>query len=326
MASLGAMNDPLLDLTPGPTLPVAPPILAARAAFLATLDALLAVPDAVLETVWEWQPGFVENTDVRYGFYRIHERIETAADAIVDGRAAAGEGPGIGPAVALFGSATAARWELRGALAPLRAKDLDTDPGGGEWTVRQTLGHVVGGQRGYGWYSAWWFQRGHAPGPLPARVDDSQMPEEPGEDAEAVGSTSEIMARLDELVDLGTGRFASLTEDELAIPARWSGLPVDLRFRIGRWGSHIREHTVQVDKTLALIGRPTTEVERLVRLISTSYGRLESLAFARSDEVLARPWPNGSSAAAVLTSSADDVRALAASVASAAVEARPGPS
>ncbi|MGZ8502590.1 MAG: DinB family protein [Candidatus Limnocylindrales bacterium] len=308
------MNDPLLELTPGPTLPVAAPILTARAGLLAAIDDLLVVPDAALELVWEWRPGFLDNTDVRYGFYRIHERLEEAAAAIVHGRAAAGEGPGIGPAVALLGPATAARWELRAAIAPLQTQDLDADPGGGEWTVRRTLGHTVGGQRSYGWYSAWWLDRGHAPGPLPERPGDARMPAEPDEDDEAIGSPAEILARLDELVDNAMGRFAGLTEDELSIPARWSGLPVDLRFRIGRWGSHIREHTVQVDKTLAMTGRPATEVERLVRLIGASYGRLEGLVVARSDAVLNRPWPHGGSAALVLESCADEVRALAASV------------
>ena len=56
-------------------------------------------------------------------------------------------------------------------------------------------------------------------------------------------------------------------------------IPID--FRLGRYGSHIREHTIQVDKTLAMIGRQPTEVERVVRLILESYGRLEALFVGR---------------------------------------------
>lgn len=308
------MEDPLLELTPGPTLPVASAVVSARAAFQAAIDDLLAVPDAALESVWEWRIGFLDNTDVRYGFYRIHERLEDAAAAIVAGRAGGGEGPGVGPAVPFFGSLTAARWELKAALAPLQPGDLDADPGGGEWTVRRTLGHVVGSQRGYGWYNAWWLRRGHADGPLPKRVDDSEMPPEPAEEDEAVGTPAEIVARLDDLVDLAAGRFAGLTDDELSIPARWSGLPVDLRFRMNRLGSHLREHTVQVDKTLAMTGREPTEVERLVRLVGASYGRLESLVFARSDEVLGRRFASGSGSATHVLDAARDVTQLAQSV------------
>ncbi|MDP9481754.1 MAG: DinB family protein [Chloroflexota bacterium] len=312
------MDDPLLELTPGPTLPVASAVVAARAAVRAAIDDLLTVPDAALESVWEWRAGFVDDTDVRYAFYRIHERLEESAAAIVSGRAGAGEGPGVGPAVPLFGPLTAARWELRAALAPLQASDLDADPGGGEWTVRRTLGHTVGSQRGYGWYNAWWLRRGHAEGPLPTPADDPQMPPDPDDDQEGVGSPTEIMARLDDLADVAAGRFAALTEDELTIPARWSGVPVDLRFRMLRLGSHIREHTVQVDKTLAMTGRQPTEVERLVRLIGASYGRLESLVYARSDEVLGRRFGSGTGSARHVLESAHDVAQLAHSARTAA--------
>jgi uncharacterized damage-inducible protein DinB len=313
------LTDPLVELTPGPTLPVAAPIVGARTAILAALDDLLGVPDSALESLWVWRPDDpVDEADVRYGFYRIHERLEEASAATVHGRAAAGEGSGVGPAVPLFASGTAARWELRAAIAPLSDADLDRDPGGGEWSIRRTLGHTVQAQRSYGWYSAWWLDRGHAPGPLPERAGDERMPEEPDELEEAAGSPAEIMARLDDLVDVATGRFAGLTEEQLSIPVRWSGLPVNLRFRLGRWGSHIREHLIQVDKTLVMNGRPTTEVERLVGLIGASYGRLEALAFGRSEAVLSRAWPDGGSAALVLESCAGEVRALAASVAAAA--------
>lgn len=68
------MDDPLLELTPGPTLPVATAVVAARAALRAAVDDLLAVPDAALESVWEWRTGFVDNTEVRYAFYASRPR------------------------------------------------------------------------------------------------------------------------------------------------------------------------------------------------------------------------------------------------------------
>ena len=49
-----------------------------------------------------------------------------------------------------------ARWELIGLLAPLTEGDLDADPGGGEWTIRQTVAHIIASQHSYGVYTAWW--------------------------------------------------------------------------------------------------------------------------------------------------------------------------
>jgi hypothetical protein len=329
------MNDPLIELTPGPGIAPAPAILAARAALEATWAELVTVPDSVLEEAWRWRSDDPADADIRYGFYRIHERLEATAAEVVGGRLAGGEGPEVGPAVPILSSATAARWELRAALAMLDEADLDRDPGGGEWTIRQTLGHVVASQRGYGWYNAWWFDRGHAAEPLPPRAGDERMPELPEEDVEAVGTLDEIMTRFDGLVDLSAERFATIDAEALTIPARWSGLPVDLAFRLGRLGSHIREHTIQVDKTVAMLGRPATEVERLIRLSGASYGRLEALVFGRSAETLAAPFDGGvvgdsaaargprrGDAAAVLDACAADVRDLGRSIAQASADAR----
>ena len=89
----------------------------------------------------------------------------------------------------------------------------------------------------------------------------------------------DIGRRFDDIVDLSAGTLGNLSEDQLAARARWSGLPVDVRFRINRWSSHIREHTIQVEKTLGFINRPTSEVDRLLRLIAAAYGRLEDEVF-----------------------------------------------
>ena len=59
--------------------------------------------------------------------------------------------PAPGPAVDPIAAATAARWDLPASWPPSTDEDLDRDPGGGEWTIRQTLGHVVEVQRAYAW-------------------------------------------------------------------------------------------------------------------------------------------------------------------------------
>jgi hypothetical protein len=48
-----------------------------------------------------------------------------------------------------------------------------------------------------------------------------------------------------------------------------------LRFRLHRFEEHLRQHTVQLDKTLAAIGRPPTEAHRLVRNIYNALADVE---------------------------------------------------
>ena len=53
---------------------------------------------------------------------------------------------------------------------------------------------------------------------------------------------------------------------------------------------------MQVDKTLAMLGRRPSEVERLVRLILGAYGRLEGLLVGRRPDDLERRFETGASA------------------------------
>jgi len=56
-------------------------------------------------------------------------------------------------------------------------------------------------------------------------------------------------------------------------------VPVDVDFRLGRWSSHIREHTIQLDKTLDWLGYQPSEPVRIVRDLYATWGRLESRIF-----------------------------------------------
>jgi len=266
-----ALDDFLLRLAPAPPVPVAAELLSARDSIRAALATLRVVPDSALERTWEWHGG---ELDVRSGFYRQFEDLEDARarvrPLVADARAEEG------PARPLVAAASAARWDLHGLLTSLDDADLDRDPGNGEWTLRQTLAHVVGGQRGYAWFTYWYLaQRDRPLDDFPARAPDDDEIGFPEEETEGRGSLADIQRRFDDIVDLSTGVFGTLGDDDLAARARWSGLLVDVRFRLVRWTSHIREHTIQVEKTLSFIGRPTTEVDRLLRLIAAGYGRLE---------------------------------------------------
>jgi hypothetical protein len=206
---------------------------------------------------------------------------------------------------------------------PLEDADLDRAPGGNEWTIRQTLGHIGASQRAYGWYTGWWWSRRGEPGPLPASPPDLDEIGFPGEDAEAAGSLAEIRERLDRNLELTAGRFANLDDDGLAAPGRWSGYPVTVAFRLGRCASHLREHTVQVEKTLVMLKRDPREVERLLRLVVAAWGRLEATVFALPPEALDTPARDGRSGAAIIDAAIGDVGDVARQLPVAAAAAVP---
>jgi hypothetical protein len=280
--SLDASASAVLD-RPAPALTES--IVEARAAIASAAADYLAISDEALERPWTWRD--VEN-DVRYGIYRAAETVE-AASAELEGMLAGG--PARPPAVRIVASSTIARWALQGRLAALDDSVLDTVARDGEWTVRQTLAHTVGGQRGYGWASRWWLSIPLGPD-RPKRIPEDVLTraeaELPSDDDEGLGRLAAIRARLDAVLDDDAARFARLDPAALAVPASWSGTQVDIAFRLARWGSHIYEHTVQLDKTLAWLGHEPTEVERIVRDLHIAWGRLES-----------RIWPGESTTPAV---------------------------
>jgi hypothetical protein len=278
---------PLLRHTdPARARPLPSAIATARSILPAIVADVLAIPESALARGFGWIGGSEE--EVRYGIYRLHELFERAE---VEARRAIGDGGGKGGlAAALIGPSDAARWDLHGVLAPLSAADLDADPGGAEWSIRQTLGHVVSSQRAYGWGTAWWQEQRFAiddPN-LPPTLPDgfwTALPDEHG--PEMAGSLDEIRARLDATLDLAAERLAGLPDDRLAHGARWSGFAVTVGFRLSRWSSHLREHTIQVEKTLARLGRLPTEPERLIRLTLAAYGRAEAVVFGQPDAATA---------------------------------------
>ncbi len=151
----------------------------------------------------------------------------------------------------LIAPATAARWDLHGILLQLPDAAWDADPGGGEWTVRQTLGHVISGQRGYG---------GRRP-PGGRRRRSRPMTTCPTQRPPFYEGRPDRRGRGDGHAGRGPSpaRRAPGRIDRCGWPAcppigsrygtRWAGFAVDIGFRIGRWSSHFREHTIQVEKT-----------------------------------------------------------------------------
>ena len=142
----------------------------------------------------------------------------------------------------------------------------------------------------------------------------------PDEAVEGQGTLDEIRARLDDLLDAGMAHLGDLDDAALAVAARsWrSGSRVDVGFRLGRWSSHIHEHTVQVDKTLAMIGWAPREVNRLVGLVVGAYGRLEEQVFGLPAAALERAGDDGRTPATLIEAATTRVVADAASVRAAA--------
>jgi hypothetical protein len=278
-----------LQLPPPRLLPVA--ISAARTAVSEALLATLRIPDVALTKNWVW-PGQTNRPSIRVGLYLLYHTLEEAAAKVDgwDGYIASRPSQ----ARRILAQATTARWDFHGLLLPLETPDLDRPPGGGEWTLRETLAHVVVAQALYTLRTAYWARQPRVGGPLSTQPDlpVTSLPDA----AWSAGTLREIERRLDTALDLSVGLLGNLDESvELDKLALWYGFDVTVRFRLHVFAMHLREHTIQVEKTLAMLGRQPTEVERIARICLGAYGHLEGSLLCYSAESLDRKTEAGTS-------------------------------
>jgi hypothetical protein len=165
--------------------------------------------------------------------------------------------------------------DLTGALAAIGDDAFDLTPAEGEWPLRTVIHHIALTERGFHALIHWAVRRRRGGDRLPIEMPDG-FRDEVSEAFDESGSMSVVLSRYAALHDRVLADFVNLSDDDLDAPNLWwEGYDVPARFRMRRFDSHLREHTIQVDKTLAGIGRAPSEPERLARLIHHALGEVE---------------------------------------------------
>jgi uncharacterized damage-inducible protein DinB len=163
--------------------------------------------------------------------------------------------------------------ELHGLLVGLSDDVLDREPAPNEWPVRRVLHHIAHVERAFfavADHALAHFRRGEPPTEL-ARERHREW----GESSPA-GSLDQILGRYAETHDRMVERLGHASDRELTAPSVWwEGYPVEVGFRLFRFDAHLRQHTIQVEKTLDAIGQPPTEARRLIRLLYAALGAAE---------------------------------------------------
>lgn len=161
----------------------------------------------------------------------------------------------------------------------MRDEELDREPAPGQWPIREALRHMVGAEYGFS-AAVGLAMDAHARGePLREPTDDefAKAKAMPRPIAELVrGDRRAVANDVCEAHRRALTAMSRVTDRDLERPAMfWDG-EMPLRFRLHRFEAHLRQHTIQVEKTLLGIGHPATEAERLVRLIHNALADVES--------------------------------------------------
>jgi len=227
-----------------------------REAVRGIVEGILACPEAALTEPFEWRGTPLT---VRQGIFHLLQEFEGASARVAPRSEVAALAAHLGDA----------RGDFLGALLAFGDGDLDLVPAAGEWTLRQTLGHVADALEWWTWLLAYWDVHPGFDWPPRDEIPDGFRSARPRE-----GSLEEIGTLIENYTDSVSALLAALA-DSLDTTVRWNRAQVPLRFYPLRATQHFREHAIQVDKTLAMLGRRAGERERIARILMAAAGRLE---------------------------------------------------
>jgi hypothetical protein len=264
--------------------------------------------DLELDTEWAW--GDYDSDGVRFAFFRIYEELRELATTLAAVRAA--NGPATTTAQRALAQYHGAYRDLEAALLGVTSEEAERAPAEGEWSLREVLSHIVRADT-YFFALVRYALDGHRRGVWqPAAVPDEAWDGLVGMEESALkaitgGPIDGIRlyhARLHEQI---MDQLAGIGDDELGKPSMyWEEEPMSVAFRLGRFDSHMRQHIVQIDKTLVGIGRAPNEARRLLRLIYAALAEVEGVTVGAGDVGVGLK----GSAAVVISDRADEIAAV----------------
>ena len=231
------------------------------------------VPDSDLDREWAW--GAYDEEGVRFAFFRTYEELCELAAETASVRFTLG--PEMSTAQRILAQYHRAYRDLQAALRGAGEDAVGRAPAEGEWPVHKVVAHIVGADLGFFVVVKYALDRRRSGDGRPAEIPDEAWDTIGGLDEAAFqalvdGPFADLESYYGTLHNRVLRELADIRDEELTAPSMyWEGNEMSLRFRLHRFDSHLRQHTVQVDKTLEAIGRSPNEARRLLRLI---YGAL----------------------------------------------------
>jgi hypothetical protein len=230
---------------------------------------------------------------VRFALFRTYEELCELAVETFQARVL--QGMSVSSAQRILAQYHAAYCDLQAALLGLPAGAEDEAPAEGEWSPHRVVAHIVGADIGFYVVTKYALDRFRSGDGRPAEIPDEAWEEVLGEEIASVetildGPLTGIQTYHQELQGQILHEFAEISDVELAAPSMyWEGYELSLRFRLHRFDSHLRQHTIQIDKTLHALGIPPNEAKRILRMIYAALAQAEGARIGTWD-IATDPW------------------------------------
>jgi hypothetical protein len=240
------------------------------------------VPDTDLDHPWSWK-GHEEG--VRFAFFLANLELRQLAVELAENRTRPQ------PVHRILSQYHAAYLDLQAVLCGLSSEIANRAPSEKDWPVRRVLAHILKTDIGFSTVVNYALE-GHRAGKwIPAPMSDE-------DEIRLIGMSEReyhalmkspfenLLAYHQDLHHNILTEFASITSKELDQPAVfWEDERFPIRYRLHRYEAHMRQHTIQIDKTLDAIGLSPTEAKRLIRMLYSALAEVDG-ALIGADETL----------------------------------------
>lgn len=179
--------------------------------------------------------------------------------------------------------------DLDAVLLGVTDEEYDRVPEPNEWPLRYVLGHTAATERAFFTLVHYGRARQHSEEELPAKLPDGEadrvtIPMDTLREMMDHKPMADMRAFHTSLRERALREFADMSDAELDGPSFWwEGITYNLEHRLRRFDAHLRQHTIQAEKTLEMLGRQTNEAKRLLRLIYNALAEVENMTIGAAD-------------------------------------------
>jgi hypothetical protein len=239
--------------------------------------ATLALADTDLERPWAWQDY---DEGVRHAFFRTYEELRELAARLGSLRLASGR-PRTTAQHALAQYHAAYR-DLRAVLLAVNDESGARLAAEGEWPLWRVVAHILQAQMAFYAFSLYAVERQRGGNQKPEAMSEEDWDKFwEGDSANQIKESeklSDYLCYFDELQPRVLRDLASTTDDELsALSPWWEGTPMAVEFRLHRFDSHMRQHTIHIEKIMQALEALPGEALRLLRLVFGALAEVEGM-------------------------------------------------
>jgi hypothetical protein len=256
------------------------PIMNLSTAVQAWTDMALRLSEADLERQWAW--GVYDSEGVRFAFFRTYEELRELAGCILAAR------PPRTRAQNILAHLVAAHADLEAVLLARPSGLWATPPAPDQWPIPTALRHIYSAELIFWAACRFALDRARA-GQPPAEMQDSDYDPLLGTEDEfnhrvQLPDAESYRQAMRGLLNTLVTDFAGVSDAELTAvrPHFWDG-QMPLEFRLWRFDSHTRQHTIQIEKVLMDLQQPPCEIVRLLRLIYAAWAEVEGARIGAED-------------------------------------------